>query len=150
MIGNEEDFTASLGFEVPNTGASLSALDTTNFRAMIETVVAEFENFSSVATTLREVHSATSNGWGAIAWTRDSFVASINRPSLEILDRVGGGDSFAAGYIYGLMMGMDAQVAVEYGAAHGALAMTTPGDTSMADLSEVEALVAGGSARIQR
>lgn len=150
MIGNEEDFTASLGFEVPNTDASLSALDTTNFRAMIETVVAEFSNFSSIATTLREVHSATVNGWGAIAWTREGFVESTNRPDLEILDRVGGGDSFASGYIYGLMMGMDPQMAVEYGAAHGALAMTTPGDTSMANLSEVEALVAGGSARVQR
>jgi 2-dehydro-3-deoxygluconokinase len=151
MIGNEEDFTASLGFEVPGTDESLSALDTTNFRAMIEEVVAEFSNFSSIATTLRAVRTATVNGWGAIAWSRrDGFVESTNRPDLEILDRVGGGDSFASGFIYGLLNGMDAQTAVEYGAAHGALAMTTPGDTSMASLSEVEALVAGGSARVQR
>ena len=150
MIGNEEDFTASLGFEVPDTDASLSALDTANFRRMIEDVVATFDNLSSIATTLRAVRSATINGWGAIAWTRDGFVESVDRPDLEIFDRVGGGDSFASGFIYAILAGMDAQAAVEYGAAHGALAMTTPGDTSMASLAEVEALVAGGSARVQR
>jgi 2-dehydro-3-deoxygluconokinase len=150
MIGNEEDFTASLGFEVPDTDDSLSALDTTNFRTMIEEVVAEFGHFASIATTLRAVRSATVNGWGAIAWSRDGFVESTDRPDLEILDRVGGGDSFASGYIYGLINGMDVRTAVEYGAAHGALAMTTPGDTSMASRAEVEALVAGGSARVQR
>ncbi len=150
MIGNEEDFTASLGFEVPDTDASLSALDTANFRRMIEDVVATFDNLSSIATTLRAVRSATINGWGAIAWTRDGFVESIDRPDLEIFDRVGGGDSFASGFIYAILAGLDAQAAVEYGAAHGALAMTTPGDTSMASLAEVEALVAGGSARVQR
>lgn len=150
MIGNEEDFTASLGFAVPNTDESLSELDTRNFRAMIEQVVAEFGNFAAIATTLREVHSATVNSWSAIAWTEDGFVESVRRPDLEILDRVGGGDSFASGFIYGLLTGRDVQEAVEYGAAHGALAMTTPGDTSMATLAEVEALVAGQTARVQR
>lgn len=150
MIGNEEDFTASLGFSVPNTDASLSELDTTDFRSMIEQVVDEFTNFSAIATTLREVRSATVNGWSAIAWSQDGFVESVRRPDLEILDRVGGGDSFASGFIYALLSGLDVQTAVEYGAAHGALAMTTPGDTSMASLAEVEALVAGKGARVQR
>lgn len=150
MIGNEEDFTASLGFEVADTEASLTELDTASFRAMIEQVVAEFDHFVAIATTLRRVHSATVNGWGAIAWTRDGFVEAVDRPELEILDRVGGGDSFASGFIYGLMNGMSPQLAVDYGAAHGALAMTTPGDTSMVNLAEVEALVAGAGARVER
>jgi 2-dehydro-3-deoxygluconokinase len=150
MIGNEEDFTASLGFEVPDTAEDLSALDTANFKRMIAAVTGEFDNFAVVATTLRAVRSATVNDWGAVAWSRDGFVEATHRPGLEILDRVGGGDSFASGLIYGLITTGDLAAAVEYGAAHGALAMTTPGDTSMATLSEVEALVQGGGARVQR
>jgi 2-dehydro-3-deoxygluconokinase len=150
MIGNEEDFTASLGFEVPDTDESLSTLEVANFRRMIEEVTKEYGNFAVVATTLRTVRSATVNDWGAIAWADGAFAEATHRPELEILDRVGGGDSFASGLIYGLMTTGDLSTAVEYGAAHGALAMTTPGDTSMASLKEVEALVRGGSARVQR
>jgi 2-dehydro-3-deoxygluconokinase len=150
MIGNEEDFTASLGFEVPGTDESLSELEVANFRRMIEEVTKEYSNFKVVATTLRTVRSATVNDWGAIAWSDGVFAEATHRPNLEILDRVGGGDSFASGLIYGLLTSGDLEKAVEYGAAHGALAMTTPGDTSMANLKEVEALVKGAGARVQR
>ncbi len=150
MLGNEEDFTAGLGFEVPGTDASLTALDAANFKAMIGTVVAAYPNFAVIATTLRTVRTATVNDWGAVAWSRDGFVEATHRPGMEIMDRVGGGDSFASGLIYGLLERGDLATAVEYGAAHGALAMTTPGDTSMASLAEVEKLVRGGGARVDR
>jgi 2-dehydro-3-deoxygluconokinase len=151
MIGNEEDFTASLGFAVPDTSVDLSDLSATNFRRMIDEVVKEFDNLQVIATTLRTVRTATRNDWGAIAWSAATgFVEATHRPDLEILDRVGGGDSFAAGLAYSLMAGHELGTAVEYGAAHGALAMTTPGDTSMASLSEIESLVRGGGARVQR
>ncbi|MCX4385675.1 sugar kinase [Micromonospora peucetia] len=150
MIGNEEDFTASLGFEVPGTDAALSHLEVANFQRMIEAATGEYDNFKVVATTLRTVHTATVNDWGAIAWADGRFVEATHRPGLEIMDRVGGGDSFASGLIYGLLEKGDLATAVEYGAAHGALAMTTPGDTSMASLREVEALVRGAGARVQR
>ena len=150
MIGNEEDFPACLGFQVPNTGEDLTRLEAANFKAMISQVTAQF-GCSVVATTLRGVISATVNDWGAIAWSAGSgFVEAGHRPALEIYDRVGGGDSFASGLIYGLLTTADLQEAVEYGAAHGALAMTTPGDTSMASLTEVEALIAGAGTRVQR
>jgi 2-dehydro-3-deoxygluconokinase len=150
MIGNEEDFTACLGFEVEGADERLSKIDVAAFRKMIDRAVKSYPNFKLVATTLRAVKSATRNDWGAIAWADGRFYEAMNRPDLEILDRVGGGDSFASGLIYGLLQFNDPQQAVEYGAAHGALAMTTPGDTSMASLKEVEALVKGGSARVQR
>ena len=150
MLGNEEDFTACLGFSVPGTDASLNELEAENFKAMIREVAKEYDNFQVVATTLRAVRSATVNDWGAVAWGDGSFVEATHRPGLEILDRVGGGDSFASGLIYGLLSGRDLATAVEYGAAHGALAMTTPGDTSMASLAEVEALMRGAGARVQR
>jgi 2-dehydro-3-deoxygluconokinase len=150
MIGNEEDFTAALGFAVPDTDESLSDLDAANFKRMIETVTAEYTNFRVVATTLRTVRSATVNDWGAVAWADGAFVEATHRTGLSILDRVGGGDSFASGLIYGLLTGADLQAAVEYGAAHGALAMTTPGDTSMATKREVEALMRGAGARVAR
>ncbi|MFJ2034261.1 sugar kinase [Streptosporangium sp. NPDC087985] len=151
VIGNEEDFTASLGFEVPDTHASLSQLDVANFQRMIAAVTKEHDNFQVIATTMRTVRTATVNDWGAIAWSeRTGFVEAKHRPNLEILDRVGGGDSFASGLIYGLLEKGNLATAVEYGAAHGSLAMTTPGDTSMASLKEVEALVHGGGARVQR
>jgi 2-dehydro-3-deoxygluconokinase len=117
---------------------------------MIEEVTKEYGNFAVVATTLRTVRSATVNDWGAIAWADGAFAEATHRPGLEILDRVGGGDSFASGLIYGLIATGDLATAVEYGAAHGALAMTTPGDTSMASRKEVEALMRGGGARVQR
>jgi len=151
MIGNEEDFTACLGFAVPDTAEDLSALEAANFQKMITEATAAYPNFAVVATTLRGVRSATVNDWGAIAWSAATgFVEATHRPGLEIFDRVGGGDSFASGLVYGLLTTGDLARAVEYGAAHGALAMTTPGDTSMATLAEVEALVKGGSARVQR
>ena len=150
MIGNEEDFTACLGFEVKGADENLSRIDVTAFKQMIEKAVKEFPNFKVTATTLRAVKSATRNDWGAICWAGGKFYEAANRADLEILDRVGGGDSFASGLIYGFMATGDPQKAVEYGAAHGALAMTTPGDTSMATLAEVEKLVRGGGARVQR
>jgi 2-dehydro-3-deoxygluconokinase len=151
MIGNEEDFTASLGFEVEGVGADLAHLEVDGFAAMIERVADAYPNFQVIATTLRTVRSATVNDWGAIAWSRGSgVVQATHRPGLEILDRVGGGDSFASGLVYGLLSGEPLQVAVEYGAAHGALAMTTPGDTTMASLPEVLKLAGGGGARVDR
>ena len=150
MLGNEEDFTACLGLEVKGLDAEISNVQVEAFLDMIRRAVDVYPNFKVVATTLRTVVSATRNDWGAICWAGGKFYESANRTGLEILDRVGGGDSFASGLIYGLMQFGDAQKAVEYGAAHGALAMTTPGDTSMASLKEVEALVKGGSARVKR
>lgn len=150
MIGNEEDFTACLGFEVEGVDDNLSELPIDGFKRMIERAVSEFPNFKATATTLRSVRSATINDWGAIAWMDGEFHQSREYPALEILDRVGGGDSFASGFIYGLLTTGQAGEAVEYGAAHGALAMTTPGDTSMATLKEVEKVRSGGSARVVR
>jgi len=150
MIGNEEDYTACLGFEVEGLDESLTDLDVGKFKKMIERAVNDFPNFSVAATTLRDVHSATINDWGAIAWHDGQFVEATHRPRLEIFDRVGGGDSFASGLIYGFMEFNNVAKAVEYGAAHGALAMTTPGDTSMATVEEVEKLVQGASARVDR
>ena len=150
LLGNEEDFTACLGFEVAGTDENLSSLDSSNFKKMMSEVTKEFTNLKAVATTLRTVKSASLNDWGAVCWAEGSFYEATLRENLEIYDRVGGGDSFASGLVYGLMEKGDAALAVEYGAAHGALAMTTPGDTSMASLSEVEHLVKGGSARVAR
>jgi 2-dehydro-3-deoxygluconokinase len=151
MLGNEEDFTACLGFTVPDTSVELDALEAANFQKMIGEVTTAYPQLRVVATTLRTVRSATSNDWGAIAWsTSDGFVEATLRPALEILDRVGGGDSFASGLAYGLLTGCSLARAVEMGAAHGALAMTTPGDTSMATLAEVLRLADGGGARVQR
>ena len=150
MIGNEEDFTACLGFKVEGVDENISTIKIDAFKAMIETAVQAFPNFKVTATTLRAVQSATINDWSAICWADGTFHESIKRPNLEIFDRVGGGDSFASGLIYGLMQIGDPQTAVDYGAAHGALAMTTPGDTSMATLKEVEKLAAGGGARVAR
>jgi 2-dehydro-3-deoxygluconokinase len=150
LLGNEEDFTAALGFEVEGTDASLTALDPAAFGRMIERVVAAYPNLRLVATTLRAATSATRNDWGAVCWAEGSLYEATRRPGLEILDRVGGGDSFASGLIFGHLDGRTPDVAVEYGAAHGALAMTTAGDTSMATRAEVEALMRGGSARIAR
>ena len=150
MIGNEEDFTAALGFEVEGLAEDVTDLQVDKFKNMIRTVVKEFPHFQAVATTLREVHSATVNDWGAILYHGGEFYEAQHRPRLEIMDRVGGGDSFASGLIYGFLSGKDPQQCVDYGAAHGALAMTTPGDTSMASLKEVEKIMAGASARVER
>jgi 2-dehydro-3-deoxygluconokinase len=151
MIGNEEDFTASLGFEVEGMDEDLATLDVDAFAAMIEKAAAAYPNFKVIGTTMRTVHSATINDWGAIAWSRSTgVVQATHRARLEILDRVGGGDSFASGLIYGLLTGEPLQTAVEYGAAHGALAMTTPGDTTMVTKAEVLKLAGGGGARVER
>jgi 2-dehydro-3-deoxygluconokinase len=150
MIGNEEDFTACLGFEVEGVDENLTDLDVSSFQKMIEKAVAKYPNFKATGTTMRGVKTATVNDWGAICWVDGTFYTATHRPNLEIMDRVGGGDSFASGFIYGLMHIGDPQQAVEYGAAHGALAMTTPGDTTMASLKEVEKIVGGGGARVDR
>jgi 2-dehydro-3-deoxygluconokinase len=150
MIGNEEDFTASLGFEVGAGGEHPGAIEIDAFKAMIKTAVAEFPNFKVAATTLREVITATRNNWGAILYHDGQFHESRPYPGLEILDRVGGGDSFASGLQFGFLEFNDAKKAVEYGAAHGAFASTTPGDTSMATRAEVEKLMKGGGARVVR
>ncbi|HXI24638.1 MAG TPA: sugar kinase, partial [Pyrinomonadaceae bacterium] len=138
MIGNEEDFTACLGFEVEGVDDNLSKLDIGNFRRMIERATSDFPNFKVVATTLRNAKTATINDWGAVCFANGEFYQATTRENLEIYDRVGGGDSFASGLIYGFLMNKGPQYAVDCGAAHGALAMTTPGDTTMATLSEVE------------
>ncbi|AHF93310.1 sugar kinase [Opitutaceae bacterium TAV5] len=150
MIGNEEDFTASLGFEVKGVDHNISAIEIDAFKAMIETAVKEFPNFKVAATTLRRVITATKNDWSAICWHDGKFHESRKYPELEILDRVGGGDSFASGLQFGFLSKNDAQLAVDYGAAHGAFASTTPGDTSMATQKEVEKLMKGGGARVVR
>jgi 2-dehydro-3-deoxygluconokinase len=150
MIGNEEDFTACLGLPVEGLNENIDHIEVGAFQKMIQGAVKEFPNFKVTATTLRVVKSASRNDWGAICWADGKFFQAMQRPDLEILDRVGGGDSFASGLIYGLLTTGEPQKAVEYGAAHGALAMTTPGDTSMATLPEVEKLMKGGSARVQR
>jgi 2-dehydro-3-deoxygluconokinase len=149
LLGNEEDFSAALGYDVKGVGDEYSNLASENFQAMIEIVLKDFP-FQVVATTLRKATSATRNDWGAICYCDGSFYEAPHRNDLEIYDRVGGGDSFASGLIYGFLAGKGPQWAVECGAAHGALAMTTPGDTTMATLKEVEQVMKGAGARIVR
>jgi 2-dehydro-3-deoxygluconokinase len=149
MLGNEEDFSAALGFSVQGMDENVTQFEVDAFRRMIERVVKEFP-FQVVATTLRKAKTATRNDWGAICYADAAFYEATNRPDLEILDRVGGGDSFASGLIYGFLEGKGPRWAVDCGAAHGALAMTTPGDTSMATLKEVLQVMKGAGARISR
>ncbi len=150
MIGNEEDFTASLGFEVEGVDENISNIQLESYQDMIRQACETYPNFQVVGTTLREVKSATVNDWAAVLWHEGEFNTSRQYKDLEILDRVGGGDSFASGVAFGFLEHNDPKKAVEYGAAHGALAMTTPGDTSMATRAEVEKLLGGGSARVVR
>lgn len=150
MLGNEEDFTAALGFEVEGTGSDHSAIDIDAYLRMIERVLEIFPNVKAVATTLRIATSATRNDWGAMLYFDGEIYLAPWRHDLEIYDRVGGGDSFASGLIYGFLAGKDPQWCVNCGAAHGALAMTTPGDTTMATLSEVEKAMRLGTARVDR
>jgi len=150
MLGNEEDFIAALGFEVEGVDEDLSALDPALFGRMIGRAVAAFPNFAVVATTLRNAKTASVNDWGAVCWCEGRLHEAKRRENLEIWDRVGGGDSFASGLVYGFLAGKGPQWAVECGAAHGALAMTTPGDTTMATLAEVERVMKGGGARVAR
>ncbi|WP_036608148.1 sugar kinase [Oribacterium sp. P6A1] len=150
MIGNEEDFTACLGFKIEGQDESLKELNVDGYKKMINEAVKTYPNFKAVATTLRTVHTATVNDWSALCWADGEIYKAADYKGLEIMDRVGGGDSFASGLIYGLMTTGDAEKAVNYGAAHGALAMTTPGDTTMATKKEVEAVMGGAGARVQR
>lgn len=149
MIGNEEDFSAALGYEVAGVDESFSQWEIESFKKMIGQVVKDYP-FEVVATTLRKAKTATRNDWGAICYCDRKFYEAKQREDVEIFDRVGGGDSFASGLIYGFLSGEGPQWAVECGAAHGALAMTTPGDTSMATLKEVLQVMKGVGARIAR
>src|ERR1700756_651124 len=150
MLGNEEDFTASLGFSVSGLDEHHSKLEAAGFKKMIEAVVKEYPSMGVIATTLRTAKTASRNDWGALCYHEGKFYEAPIRENLEIYDRVGGGDSFASGLIYGFLSGRDAQWSVECGAAHGALAMTTPGDTTMATLSEVLQVMTSRTARIER
>ncbi len=149
LFGNEEDFSAALGIAIEGVSEDFSHLQVASYESTLHRVAELYPNLKLIATTLRTAHTATTNDWGAIALYEGKTIHVPQRP-LEILDRVGGGDSFASGIIYGFLADKGAQWAVQCGVAHGALAMTTPGDTSMATLSEVEAVLRGGSARIAR
>lgn len=150
MIGNEEDYTACLGFEVPGNTEDLTSLNLDGYKLMLNEATKVYTNWKAAGTTLREVKTATVNDWSAMLYVDGEIYRANEYKALEILDRVGGGDSFASGLIYGLMETGDPAKAVNYGAAHGALAMTTPGDTSMARKAEVESLMSGCSARVKR
>jgi 2-dehydro-3-deoxygluconokinase len=148
LVGNEEDLQKGLGIPGPELAAK-SKLDPSVFIAMIDKVVKKLPQVKVVATTLREVHSTNRHGWGAVAWINGK---TYNAPTVEldVYDRVGGGDGFAAGFIYGLLNGETPEGAVKLGWAHGALLTSFPGDTTMATLDQVRAFAKGGSARIQR
>jgi 2-dehydro-3-deoxygluconokinase len=150
LIGNEEDLQMGLGIKGPEvTQKSSSKLDPETFFGMIEAVVKEFPNIKMVATTLREVHSTNRHDWAAVLWLNGKrYVSPMCQ--LDVIDRIGGGDGFAAGVIYGLIAGRDPEQALRLGWAHGALLTTFPGDVTMARLPEVEAFAKGGSARVQR
>ena len=150
MIGNEEDFTACLGLEVEGNDENLKKLNIDGYKKMMAKAAELYPNFKVAASTLRTVKTATVNDWSAICWADGKVYNGLDLNCLEIYDRVGGGDSFASGLIYGLMETGDPQTAVNYGVAHGALAMTTPGDTSMATKAEVERIIGGVGARVQR
>ncbi len=150
LVGNEEDFIAALGFEVDGVDEQLSALDPAGYARMVEAVVREFPNLRVVATTLRTAHTATRNDWGALLWADGELFQAGTRENLEVFDRVGGGDSFVSGLAFAFLAGMGPADAVEWGTAHGALAMTTPGDTSMVTAEEVARVARGGPGRIRR
>ena len=149
LLGNEEDFSAALGYDVPGMDEHHSNLQVAGFKQMISHVVKDFP-CRVLATTLRHAKTATRNDWGAICYADGQFFEATKRADLEIYDRVGGGDSFASGLIYGFLSGQGPQWSVECGAAHGALAMTTPGDTTMVTLNEVMQVMKGVGARIAR
>jgi 2-dehydro-3-deoxygluconokinase len=150
LFGNEEDFAAALGYEISGVDESYSSLETTSYASMLGSVASDFPNLSVVATSLRTVRSATVNDWSGICLAAGRISEARVYEGVEIFDRIGGGDSFASGLIYGLQTGLTIDEALEYGVAHGALAMTTPGDTSMATLAEVKRLVSGRGARVRR
>jgi 2-dehydro-3-deoxygluconokinase len=149
LLGNEEDFSAMLGVAIKGVSENFDELPIAGYEEMLREVAAAYPNLKLIASTLRTAHTASRNSWGAIALYEDKIV-HVPQREIDILDRVGGGDSFASGLIYGLLAGKPIDWAVRCGVAHGALAMTTPGDTSMATLAEVERIIKGGSARISR
>jgi 2-dehydro-3-deoxygluconokinase len=149
LLGNEEDFSAMLGVKIKGVSEDFAELPIAGYSEMLREVAAIYPNLKLIASTLRSVHTASRNGWGAIALYEDQIV-HVPQRDIDILDRVGGGDSFASGLIYGLLAAKPIDWALRCGVAHGALAMTTPGDTSMASLAEVERAIKGGSARIAR
>jgi len=149
LVGNEEDLQKGLGIAGPEAAAKSSKLDPNAFFGMISRVTKEFPQVKVIATTLREVHSTNRHSWSAVAWINgQNYLAPTCE--LDVLDRVGGGDGFAAGFIYGLLSGESEETAVKLGWAHGALLTTFPGDTTMATVDQVRAFAQGGSARIQR
>ena len=149
LLGNEEDFSAMLGVSIPGVSEDFDELPIEGYSVMLREVAAKYPNLKLIASTLRTAHSASNNGWGAIALYEDQIV-HVPQRDIDIFDRVGGGDSFASGLIYGMLAGKGIDWALRCGVAHGALAMTTPGDTSMATKADVERLIKGGSARIAR
>ncbi len=150
LIGNEEDFQKVLGFQVEGTDEHLKQLPVEGYKEMVRQVVKAYPHLRAVGTTLREVVSGLVNNWSAIMYYDGMFYGSRKYENLEIEDRVGGGDGFCSGFVYGLLHGMPPQECVEMGAAHGALLQTTRGDTSMVTLEEIQHVMAGGSARIKR
>jgi 2-dehydro-3-deoxygluconokinase len=151
VFGNEEDFDAALRIKVKTDASNYQKLNTESYLEMMQSVSVEFPNIVAVATSLRTVKSASINDWNALLWLQGggTFIGN-KKENLEIFDRVGGGDSFASGLIYGFLAGHTPQESLQLGIAHGALAMTTPGDTSMVSLAEVQKLAAGGNARVER
>lgn len=149
LLGNEEDFSAMLGVELKGVSEDFAELPIASYEIMLREVAAVYPNLGLIASTLRTAHTASNNAWGAIALYEDKIV-HIPQRDIDIYDRVGGGDSFASGLIYGLLSGKTIDWSLKCGVAHGALAMTTPGDTSMVSLAEVERIIKGGSARIAR
>jgi 2-dehydro-3-deoxygluconokinase len=149
LLGNEEDFSAMLGVHIKGVTEDFAELPIEGCKEMLREVAAAYPNLKLVASTLRTAHTATRNAWGAMALYQDEIV-HVPQREVEIFDRVGGGDSFASGLIYGFLARKPIEYAVQCGVAHGALAMTTPGDTSMASLAEVERAMKGGGARIAR
>jgi 2-dehydro-3-deoxygluconokinase len=150
LIGNEEDFQKVLGCEVEGTDTNLKTLPVQGYKRMVEKVVRTHPHIQAVGTTLREVVSGLVNNWSAIMYYDGTFYESARFMNLEIEDRVGGGDGFCSGVIYGLLNDMPPQECVNMGAAHGALLQTTRGDTSMVTMEELKHVMAGGSARIKR
>ena len=150
LIGNEEDFEKVLGYHAEGVDVEKNELDTAAFKGMVERVVRDFPNVKVVGTTLRGVKTALVNDWSAIMWADGQFYDGPNYPDLEIKDRVGGGDGFASGFTYGFLTGQDPQQCVNLGVAHGAMLMSTRGDTSQIELDDLLHVAGGGSARIKR
>ena len=148
LVGNEEDLQKGLGIPGPEVEAK-SKLDPSAFFGMMENVLKKHPHVKAVATTLREVHSTNRHSWSAVTWL-DGKTYQAPTMGLDVVDRVGGGDGFAAGFFYGLLSGASPDEAVRLGWAHGALITTYPGDTTMATLEQVKSLAKGGTARIQR